>query len=271
MAVNEKDKKINKIIYFDKETIRNILQERENGELFRTTDVSSTTQTQGSVSAEASAKLKLDVPFISRIKFLLTGEIEASYISKKYSSTTISSTEISEFEKLKPLLKDFSSVQLFDIECSFTSFRMAGGYMRILKGGVDGVDVKEFKSVMDSYDGYDTYRVNNNTYVRFNNSAFVSNYKRNDLLTTTMTLYCIPVGEFDKKRFDFYSEITKLESLFSSLESTKTLFDVYPANELFKDEWDKKDENKIERAKTENVTLYDVLYASILAEAQNAK
>lgn len=30
---------INKIIYFDKETIRNILQERDRGELLRTTDM----------------------------------------------------------------------------------------------------------------------------------------------------------------------------------------------------------------------------------------
>lgn len=40
---------INKIIYFDKETIRNILQERDHGELSRTTDVSSLIQNQASV------------------------------------------------------------------------------------------------------------------------------------------------------------------------------------------------------------------------------
>ena len=44
-----KNKGINKIIYFDKETIRNILQERERGELSRKTDVSSTVQNQGSI------------------------------------------------------------------------------------------------------------------------------------------------------------------------------------------------------------------------------
>lgn len=36
------EKAINKIIYFDKETIRNILQERDHGELPKVTDVSST-------------------------------------------------------------------------------------------------------------------------------------------------------------------------------------------------------------------------------------
>lgn len=62
-------KSINKIIYFDKETIRNILQERDHGELSRKTDVSQSIQSQVSVAAEASAKLKLDVPLISRIFF----------------------------------------------------------------------------------------------------------------------------------------------------------------------------------------------------------
>ena len=88
---------INKIIYFDKETIRNILQERDRGELLRTTDIFSNVQTRGAIAAEASAKLKLDVPLISRISFLFTGKIEASYVVKRDSTTTISSTEISEF------------------------------------------------------------------------------------------------------------------------------------------------------------------------------
>lgn len=43
-------KAINKIIYFDKETIRNILQERDHGELSRVTDVSSTTQVQATIA-----------------------------------------------------------------------------------------------------------------------------------------------------------------------------------------------------------------------------
>lgn len=58
----------------------------------------------------------------------------------------------------------------------------AGEYLRIVKGGVEGVDTKEFKAVMDNYDGYDTYSIDKNSYVRFNNLAFFSNYKINDLL-----------------------------------------------------------------------------------------
>ena len=258
-------KPINKIIYFDKETIRNILQERDHGELSRVTDVSSTLQNQGSISTEASAKLKLEVPFVSRISFLFTGKIEASYIIKRDSTTTISSTEISEFEKLKPLLVSISNVQLTDIENSSTSLRVAGGYLKIVKGGIDGVDTKEFKTVMDSYDGYDTYKVDEKRYVRFNNSAFVSNYKRNDLLTTTMTLYCIPVGMFDKTRFDFIQEISKMERLISTAEKPQTLADLYPSTIKVSENANGKDSN----VNNEIVTLYDVLYACVIAEASN--
>ena len=255
-------KSINKIIYFDKETIRNILQERDHGELSRKTDVSQSIQSQGSVAAEASAKLKLDVPLVSRISFLFTGKIEASYVISRDSTTTISSTEISEFEKLKPLLTSISDVQLSDIENSSTSLRVAGGYLKIVKGGVDGVDTKEFKTVMDSYDGYDTYKVSQNIYVRFNNKAFVSNYKRNDLLTTTMNLYCVPVGRFRKERFDFIREIERMESLISSTESTRTLADVYPP----KDDVKNYDSRCANDKSQEEVTLYDVLYACVTLE-----
>lgn len=205
------------------------MQERDHGELSRVTDVSSTVQTQASIITEASAKLKLEVPLVSRISFLFTGKIEASYVINRDSTTTISSTEISEFEKLKPLLVSIPNIQLSDIENSSTSLRVAGGYLKIVKGGIDGLDTKEFKTVMDSYDGYDTYKVDEKRYVRFNNSAFVSNYKRNDLLTTTMMLYCIPVGSFDKMRFDFIQEISKMERLISTAEQPQILADLYPS------------------------------------------
>ena len=256
---------INKIIYFDKETIRNILQERDHGELLRVTDVSSTAQVQTSIATEVSAKLKLEVPLVSRISFLFTGKIDASYVIQRDSTTTISSTEISEFEKLKPLLVPIPNIQLSDIENSSTSLRVAGGYLKIVKGGIDGLDTKEFKTVMDSYDGYDTYKVDEKRYVRFNNSAFVSNYKRNDLLTTTMTLYCIPVGDFDKTRFDFIQEISKMERLISTAKKPQTLADLYPSEIEIDDKTDTANPQK----EIENVRLYDVLYACVTAEASN--
>ena len=260
---------IRKIIYFDKETIRNILQERHHGDYTKKVEASSSVQNEGAIGTEVTSKVKLEVPFFSKLSFLFTGKIDASYIVKKDSSTTITSTELSEFEKLKSFLIEMSDVQLHDIENSSTSLRVAGGYVRIIKGGIEGVDIKEFKAVMDNYDGYDTYSIDETKYVRFNNSAFVSNYKRNDLLTTKMTLYCIPVGEFERNRFDFVAEFSKMENLFSKANKTQTLGDVYPPQNSTTNSIGKK---PIEETKSETqedmVELYDVLYACIDARKE---
>lgn len=262
-------KQIRKIIYFDKETIRNILQEQHHGDYTKTVEASSSLQSNGEI--ESSAKIKLDVPFISRLSFLVSGKIAASYIVKRDSSTTITSTEISEFEKLKSKLIELPNIQLNDIENSSTSFRVAGGYLRIVKGGVEGVDTKEFNAVMDNYDGYDTYAVNENQYVRFNNSAFVSNYKRNDILATTMTLCCIPVGKFERERFDFMKRLSEMEHLISQTNSAQTLADIYPPKKRNTDLEEKNAGNekpKIE-AQEDTIVLFDVVYACINAEVKD--
>lgn len=247
---------INKIIYFDKETIRNTLQERNKGT--KETQIDLSTSLEGDSKMEANAKIKLAVPFLQRLYFLLSGELAIKYAIRRDSTTTITSTEISEFEKVKPLLKHFPKIQIYDIENSSTCFRVAGGYLRIVKGGVEGVDPKEFKTVMDSYDGYDTYKINEKEYVRFNNTAFVSNYKRNDLLVTQMDIYCVEIGEFDKKQFDFVDQISQMEKLFSRTNEKKKLADIYPPNNRLDKLDDKNSSGQIHKIK-----LYDAVYACI--------
>ena len=66
---------INKIIYFDKETIRNILQEQEKRQVSAKTDVNATIQSQGNIGMEISSKVKLDVPFFARLSFLFSAKI----------------------------------------------------------------------------------------------------------------------------------------------------------------------------------------------------
>lgn len=253
-------KPINKIIYFDKETIRNILQEQNKGSKTSQTGVSTSTEANAEIAVEA--KIKLSVPFVDRLSFLFSGKLGASFIIRRDSETTITSTEISEFEELKNHLTEIKNTLIYDIENSSTFFRVAGGYLRIVKGGVEGVDTKEFNAVMDGYDGYDTYKVDEHQYVRFNNAAFVSNYKRNDLLATKMTLYCIEVGNFDKDKFDFVKQLNKMENLLTGVNQNKTLADAFPPKEL-----DGKDDDKNIGMPQDNpmpdIFLYDVVYACI--------
>ena len=240
-------KAINKIIYFDKETIQNILQEQDHGSVLRTTDISTSIKSEGNI--EASAKVNLSVPFWSRLGFLFSGKLAASYIAKRDKTTTITSTEISEFEKIKPHLKEEKNVVLADIENSSTFLRVAGGYLKIVKGGVEGVDTKEFKTVMDSYDGYDTYKIN-------------------DILTTMMTIYCIPVGEFQKERFDFLKEISKMEKLISTAGQPQSLADVYPSAVTLSKQC-KEVTNRATGA--DKIKLYDVVYACVSVEDKDER
>lgn len=249
----------NKIIYFDSETISNILQESDKGIKTIKTQTSLLTRNSGEASAEID--IKFSVPFTKRLSFLISGKLNSSILKQYEKSTTLSSTEISEFERIKGKLIKFENVQIRDIENSSTFFRVAGGYLNIVKGGIDGVDVKEFNSVMQSYEGYDTYKLDGESkiYVRFNNSAFVSNYKRNDILTTKMNLYCIHVGDFYINDFDFIQQLNKMQTLISGVDASKTIADLYPLeqNEMNLDTLDKQSPSD------NNVPLYDVIYASI--------
>ena len=259
-------KVINKIIYFDKDTIRNILQEQNKGS--RVTQKEFITSTESKAEVGVEAKVKLGIPFLVRLSFLFSGKINASFIIQRNSETTLTSTEISEFEELKSYLTEIKDTLINDIENSSTFFRVAGGYLRIMKGGVEGVDTREFKAVMDGYDGYDTYKVDDSRYVRFNNSAFVSNYKRNDLLATRMTMYCIKVGKFDKKKFDFIKQLSEMERLGTGVKQNKSLADAFPPKQH--EVKDKQADSQAPNLETsEEILLYDVVYACITNGGNN--
>ena len=157
-------KAINKIIYFDKETINNILQEYNKGTKQTVYNSNDSTSISIGSNIEGEADIKIPVSIWARVKFLFSCKISAEYISKIDETVTITSTEISDFEKIKDQFVEFTDVTISDIENSATFFRVAGNYIRILKGGVKDVDTKEFKSVMEGYEGYDHYKKDDSTY-----------------------------------------------------------------------------------------------------------
>ena len=254
-------KQITKIIYFDKETILNILQERNKGRKQTQTGTASSVQAAAEIEAEAGAKFDVNMPFIMRLSFLFSGRMSAKFLLKRERETTITSTEISEFDELKPSLVEIKHTQLSDIENSSTSFRLAGNYLRCFGQKFEGLEVKEFNAVMSEFDGYDVYKTNDGKYVRFNSTAFVSNYKRNDLLSTMMTLYCIKVGDFLKDSFDFMKQLSKMEKIFVNIDGGSTLADMYPPKQSNLPAVDT-DETADDKPKN-NIALYDVLYACV--------
>ena len=250
---------VNKIIYFDKETISNILQEYYKGTKHAITNSSNTSTIRGDGNIDAAIDIKFKIPLIARIKFLFSSKISANYVSTIDKTVTVTSTELSDFEKIKDSFEKFSCITLSDIENSLTFFRVAGNYMRILKGGVKDVDTKEFKNVMDGYEGYEHYKIDELIYVRFNSAAFLSNYKRNDLLNSHLQLYCISVGAFPKNDFNFFEQLNKMQKL-SESAGAHTLADIYP---YFEKKQALKKPNDSREADNSTVQLYDVVYASI--------
>lgn len=253
---------LNKIIYFDKETINNILQEYNKGKKQTVVNSNDSASIKVDSNIESEASIKIPLPFFSRVKFLISSKISAEYISKIDKMVTITSTEISDFEKIKSNFKEFSNITISDIENSSTFFRVAGNYIRILKGGVKDVDTKEFKSVMEGYEGYDHYKIDYETYIRFNSAAFLSNYRRNDLLNSHLKIYCICIGKFPQSNFNFIEQLNKMQKL-STGTSSQTLGDMYPS--LNKTPLNEIDDNipTVPPSAPPQICLYDVVYASI--------
>ena len=252
---------LNKIIYFDKETIKNILQEYNKGTKQTVVNSSDSSSVAIGSNIEAEADIKLPLPFLSRLRFLFSNKISAEYISKIDETVTVTSTEISDFEKIKDGFAEFVNITISDIENSATFFRVAGNYIRILKGGVKDVDTKEFKSVMEGYEGYDHYKIDDSTYIRFNTSAFLSNYKRNDLLNSRLRIYCIFIGKFPKSNFNFIEQLNKMKKL-STGAVPQTLGELYPS--LNGDGKATDDGISTVQQKADEIALYDVVYASII-------
>lgn len=254
----EPTQQISKIIYFDKETIKNILESRNKGSKLTTEGTKKLSEFSGTIEAEL--KVKLGIPFWERLNFLFSGKIKKSLLVKKDKSTSVTSTEISEFEIVKDGFKIFNDILINDVENSSTFFRVAGAYLRIVQGGVEGVDTNEFKTVMDGQDGYDTYKINSNTYIRFNNTSFVSNYKRNDLLVTKMDIYCIYIGLFEKSKFDFMKQMDRMQNLFTHVNQG-SLADAFPPSKILLKE--SNNSQVQEESNEETVELYDVVYACV--------
>lgn len=253
---------INKIIYFDKETIRNILQQYYKGSKQTVTNEKDSGSIKLESNIEAEASIKIHLPFFSRLKFLFSSKIASEYIAQFDKTVTVTSTEISDFEKVKEGFTEFTNIIVSDIENSATFFRVAGNYTRILKSGVKDVDTKEFKNVMEGYEGYDHYKIDDETYIRFNSTAFLSNYKRNDLLNSKLTAYCIFIGSFPKSSFDFIDQLNKMQNL-TTVTPNQTIGDIYPHILNADGSEETTIGQEIKTATETYIKLFDVVYASI--------
>ncbi|MDU1526208.1 MAG: DUF6414 family protein [Lactococcus lactis] len=249
--------KISKYIYFDKETIQNILEDTNKGQKSKTVHRSNTQRLQASVEAEAKTEVKLNIPFHLRLAFLFSSKLNTEFLFERNSKTTITSTELSEFREVEKKFKKFESIVISDIKNSSTLFMVAGTYYKLLSGSNEALkdfDFSQIQTVIREYNGYDIYKIDEENYVRFNSDAFLSNYCRNELLSTTLDLFALKVGEFPKDDFDFQKQLEKLGDLFDG-QSNKTLAELY-SPEVIKKLPEKSN-------KSSNINLWDAVVAVV--------
>ena len=134
---------------------------------------------------------------------------------------------------------------------------VAGTYYKLLSGSNEALkdfDFSQIQTVIREYNGYDIYKIDEENYVRFNSDAFLSNYRRNELLSTTLDLFALKVGEFPKDDFDFQKQLEKLGDLFDG-QSNKTLAELY-SPEVIKKLPEKSN-------KSSNINLWDAVVAVV--------
>lgn len=219
-----------KIVYFDRETICNSLQINNGGslEVVKKTSGSKAVGGDGTLSTEVD--LRNSIPFLTRLKFALSGKLQLKYFHEWTNQKTVTSTDISQFETIKDGLKRFSSVELNDIPNSLTSLRFAAAFTKMLRQNQD-YNLQELSSLLEEMEGYDVFDIGCNKYIRFNQVAYLSNYKRHDLAMSQLDLYCIKVGEYQKVDFDFIRRIEGMQSLFDVPGNQKSLGDLFDGDE----------------------------------------
>jgi len=264
-SLQDSRKATQKIIYFDSETIGNMLQKENKG--LRHTQIATTISAGSEGNVGIEAKVSLGIPLWERIMFAASGKVSASYLANWSKKTSLTKTKISEFEDLreKANFKPFNSVIISDILNSSTVFRTAAVLLRMYKGEAEDVDVKMLSDVMDAFDGYDTYKIDNQNYVRFNTEAFVSNYKRNDLLNSKIDMYCTFVGEFENDQFDYFKKLAEMERVISSTSEPKSLSDIFLAGSA---EVEAMPDINIVNECNNKVRLYDVVFAAISSTSE---
>lgn len=227
-----KKQEFKKIVYFDRETINNALQRQNDGLVQKIQTQSANKSLEVETVLDAQASTSLNVPFFARLKFAFSGRLDMQYMRELSNTTTVTSSDISQFKSIEKLLTRYSDVQLRDIKNSLTSLRIAAAFTRLIKTNNAEFNYREMADLLDGMEGYDLYDIGEGRYVRFNQMAYLSNYKRNDIAMSGLDLYCIKVGSYNEEEFDYIRRLNSMQSLFDLGDGQdKTLADVYLSND----------------------------------------
>ncbi|MDT2600950.1 DUF6414 family protein [Enterococcus hulanensis] len=247
---------ISKIIYFDRETFQNSLEEHSGG--YVRNQLVKEVDRRSAVFGKVESTIGLGIPFFERLKFLFSGNISQNYLRRKGSKVVVTSTEISDFKKIENSFLCFKNKRISDIKNSTTYFEAVFNHVNLLKNESEkNKCIEVFKKFREQFEGYDLYKIDDKNYVRFNQNAFISNIHRNELLMTEIDIYCIYVGLFKRDEFDFVKNIQSVFHL-SNLELLEIFYQSEFENMV-------KDSNLKWSLETDlkEIKLYDVVSAKV--------
>lgn len=267
MKKKEQDKKIKmqKIIYFDEESVTDYVQIVEGGKMEKTTELLSETgenldaRTKASASAGISGVFKAILGLESKIEANL--ELGTSLNTNKMAKNILKNTILTDFinilEKGNTNIKNFKNYNIFVEKDSLSYIVMISPYMTML-GKSNGIKAGEFDLFIDKIDnavktgkGYFEFvgeKAEEKVVLRFNINAFKNNYKISDLLKMDLSVYAIKVGKTTLKKLDINNELNLDEKISISKDNPSYV------------EEGKEESNE---DKEKELDVYDVLLAGV--------
>lgn len=264
------DKKISiqKIIYFDEESITDYVQIVEGGKMEKTTELLNETEanldtrTKTSASAGISGVFKAILGLESKIEANL--ELGTTLNTNKMAKNILKNTILTDFinilEKGNSSIENFKDYKIFVEKDSLSYIVMISPYMTML-GKSNGIKAGEFDLFIDKIDnavksgkGYFEFvgeKEDKKVILRFNINAFKNNYKISDLLKMNLSIYAIKVGTTTLEKLNINNELNLDDKITIGKDNPS-----YVEENNNDDEYVKKDKKK-------ELDVYDVLLAGV--------
>jgi len=258
---------MDKIVYFDEESVTDYVQIVFGGQLEKTTELLK--DTQKDVGLDINAKVSGGISGI--FKALLGFEVSAegnsnahvSFKTDRLVKNILQNTILTDFLDLvqqddNNAIEKFKGYKITAEKNSLSYFVMISPYMTMLSNTGNGIPAGEFNIAIDKMDdairlgkGYYEFlgRKNKKEIVfRFNINAFKNNYKISDLLKMKLTIYAIYVGDTTLDQLNFNKEL--------DIEEKKPKLKDNPTYEKSNASADTEKRNK-------NLRVYDVVLAGV--------
>lgn len=260
-----------KIVYFDEESVTDYVQVKFGGNLETTTELLKESQkgSEGGGSAKVSAGLsKIFKALIGfEAEASLEGEVHASLQTNKLAKSILQNTILTDFIELveqakdKPenTIKKFEGYKISAEKNSLSYMVMITPYLTMMKdnGTVQAGDFDIAINKMDEaikggkgYYEFKGQKGNSTVVFRFNINAFKNNYRISDLLKMKLTLYAICVGETTLDMLDINNEF--------DIDTSSTTVKDNPSYE--KTEGD----DDTQGSSPKKLKVYDVLLAGVM-------